>query len=92
MEQVVLVGIVAMLTVGNLPMDRALSGYSSPSVWMVLEGAGRITTSQSLEPVTFSRGQTLLMPAVMDEAKVLLDEDTVWLEITFPQAYKQQLA
>ena len=35
-SQVVLVGIVAMLTVGNLPMDRALSGYSSPSVWMVL--------------------------------------------------------
>ena len=35
-SQVVLVGIVAMLTVGNLPMGRALSGYSSPSVWMVL--------------------------------------------------------
>ena len=35
-SQLVLVGIVAMLTVGNLPMDRALSGYSSPSVWMVL--------------------------------------------------------
>ncbi len=35
-SQVVLVGIVAMLAVGNLPMGRALSGYSSPSVWMVL--------------------------------------------------------
>ena len=35
-SQVVLVGIVAMLTVGNLPMDRALSGYSASSVWMVL--------------------------------------------------------
>ena len=35
-SQVVLVGIVAMVTVGNLPMDRALSGYSSASVWLVL--------------------------------------------------------
>ena len=35
-SQVVLVGIVAMLVVGNLPMDRALSGYSAASVWMVL--------------------------------------------------------
>ena len=35
-SQVVLVGIVAMITVGNLPMDRALSGYAAPSVWMVL--------------------------------------------------------
>ena len=35
-SQVVLVGIVAMLTVGALPMDRALSGYSASSVWMVL--------------------------------------------------------
>ena len=33
---VVLVGIVAMIAVGNLPMDRALSGYSAASVWMVL--------------------------------------------------------
>ena len=35
-SQVVLVGIVGMLILGNLPMDRALSGYSSSSVWMVL--------------------------------------------------------
>ena len=35
-SQVVLVGIVAMVTAGNLPMERALSGYSSASVWMVL--------------------------------------------------------
>jgi DASS family divalent anion:Na+ symporter len=34
-SQVVLVGIVAMLVLGGLPMDRALSGYSSSSVWMV---------------------------------------------------------
>ena len=35
-SQVVLVGITALVVVGGLPMDRALSGYSSASVWMVL--------------------------------------------------------
>ncbi len=35
-SQVVLVGITAMVVAGGLPMDRALSGYSSSSVWMVL--------------------------------------------------------
>ena len=35
-SQVVLVGLVGMLVVGGLPMDQALSGYSVPTVWMVL--------------------------------------------------------
>lgn len=35
-SQVVLVGITAMVVLGGLPMDRALSGYSAPTVWMVL--------------------------------------------------------
>ncbi len=37
-SQVVLVGIVAMLTVGNLPMDRALSGYASSSFLSLFRG------------------------------------------------------
>ena len=35
-SQVVLLGITAMVVLGGLPMDRALSGYSASSVWMVL--------------------------------------------------------
>jgi len=35
-SQVVLVGIAGMIVLGGLPMDRALSGYSAPTVWMVL--------------------------------------------------------
>lgn len=34
--QVVLIGVTAMVIAGGLPMDRALSGYASGSVWMVL--------------------------------------------------------
>jgi len=65
--------------------------YDQPAVWMVLEGAGCITTSDA-DPVTFTRGQTLLMPAAMADPKVQLDDDTAWLEVTFPQALNQQLA
>ena len=35
-SQVVLVGITGLIVLGGLPMDRALSGYSASSVWMVL--------------------------------------------------------
>ena len=35
-SQVVLVGIAGLIVLGGLPMDRALSGYSAPTVWMVL--------------------------------------------------------
>ena len=32
----VIVGVVAMMVLGGLPIDRALDGYSAPTVWMVL--------------------------------------------------------
>ena len=65
--------------------------YDQPAVWMVLEGAGRITTTDA-DPVAFTRGETLLMPAAMAEPRAQFDEDTSWLEVTFPQALNQELA
>ncbi len=35
-SQVVLLGITALILVGRVPMERALSGYATPSVWLVL--------------------------------------------------------
>ena len=35
-SQVVLIGVTTLVVVGGVPMERALSGYGSPSVWMVL--------------------------------------------------------
>ena len=62
-------------------------------IWMVLEGSGRISMGSGIEPVAFSTGGTLLMPAAIgEEAKVVLDQDTVWLEVTFPQAQRTQIA
>jgi mannose-6-phosphate isomerase len=65
--------------------------YDQPAVWMVLEGKGRITPAAgSAAPVVpFARGDTLLIPANMDDAKVVLEADTVWLEVTFPKAMKE---
>lgn len=67
--------------------------YDQPTIWMVLEGSGQISMGSSIEPVVFSAGETMLMPAsISEEAKVVLEEDTVWLEVTFPQAQRTQIA
>ena len=59
--------------------------YDQPVVWMVLEGEGVITPGNDTKPVHFQRGETLLIPAHMDDAKVALQTDAIWLEVTFPQ-------
>ena len=65
--------------------------YNQPAVWIVLEGEGVLETAEA-DPVPFHDGQTLLLPAGMDGAKVQLTADTVWLEVTFPQALAEQIA
>lgn len=66
--------------------------YDQPAIWMVLEGQGVILPGNGAEAVTFERGETLLVPAELKEAKVRLEADTVWLEVTFPQALPEQIA
>jgi mannose-6-phosphate isomerase len=66
--------------------------YDQPAVWMVLEGGGQITPGNGADVVEFQRGQTLLVPANMNDARIKLTEDTVWLEVTFPQAMPETLA
>ncbi len=78
--------------------------YDQPAVWMVLEGAGTLTpdppdahtqpgrANNRFDPVAFERGQTLLIPAGLGQAYVSLKRDTIWLEITFPQAMPYQIA
>jgi hypothetical protein len=65
--------------------------YTEPAVWMVLEGSGRIALSDT-DDVAFTRGQTLLLPAKMNNPVVKLDADTVWLEITFPRMHPMLMA
>ena len=66
--------------------------YDQPAVWMVLEGQGTLTPGNAADPVDVKRGDTILIPADMSDAKVALHQDTVWLEITFPQALVDQIA
>jgi mannose-6-phosphate isomerase len=57
---------------------------AQPVVWMVLEGAGRITC-RSVDETDYAPGNTLLLPAAMTHGEVHVDVDTTLLEITFPQ-------
>lgn len=66
--------------------------YDQPAVWMVLQGQGSLVPRKDAQPVTFAAGDTLLVPAHMDEAVVKLEADTVWLEVTFPQALADTIA
>jgi mannose-6-phosphate isomerase len=65
--------------------------YDQPAVWMIVEGDGQIILADG-SSTPFTKGETLLIPARMDGAKVKLNRDTTWLETTFPQAGGQQLA
>ena len=66
--------------------------YDQPAAWMVLEGRGVLVPGNGAADVNFSKGDTLLIPAHMDQARVKLLADTVWLEVTFPQAMPPRIA
>lgn len=65
-------------------------GDGEPSVWMVLDGEGRITCNGC--DVAFEKGQTLLLPPGMGEARASVSDNTTWLEVTFPQARPTRMA
>jgi mannose-6-phosphate isomerase len=58
--------------------------YEQPVVWIVLEGSGQVSTKAAKEPTSFSRGDTVLLPARMPEPTLSTQSDCVWLEVTFP--------
>ncbi|QQE12331.1 class I mannose-6-phosphate isomerase [Planctomycetota bacterium] len=60
---------------------------SEPVVWMVLEGEGHFKCDASPH-VAFEKGQTLLLPPGMSNCSVEMTAGTTWLEVTFPQAAK----
>jgi len=61
-----------------------------PRVWMVLEGGGRITCGG--ETISFSRGDTLLHPAEMDDPQADFDAATTFLKVTIPSQTAQMIA
>jgi len=65
--------------------------YDQPAIWMVLEGAAQIK-SPHFETVPVAPGQTILIPASLNDAHLHMEQDTIWLEITFPKSQSTRLA
>ena len=60
--------------------------YDQPVVWIMLEGDAEVRVDGMKEPVRFTRGETVLLPAVMKNPVIKTLTDCVWLEVTFPTA------
>ena len=60
--------------------------YDQPVVWMMLEGTAEVRVTGLVDPVRFGKGQTVLLPARMNNPILETHSDCVWLEVTFPPA------
>ena len=58
--------------------------YDQPVVWMMLTGEAEVRVAGLPEPVRFTRGDTVLLPAAMDKPVIKTLADCQWLEVTFP--------
>lgn len=58
-------------------------GSGELMVWVVLEGAGEILYKGG-DPVRFLPGNTVLLPAGLEDARVRTLADCMWLEVTIP--------
>lgn len=60
--------------------------YDQPVVWVMLEGRAEVRVDGVAEATSFTRGDTVLLPAVMKNPVIKTTTDCVWLEVTFPMA------
>ncbi len=58
--------------------------YGELVIWIVLEGRGKISYKSARQPMTFSAGDTVLLPAGLEEGRVKTSDDCLWLEVTVP--------
>ncbi len=58
--------------------------YEEMVIWIVLEGRGSILCEGSVGQVDFAAGDTVVLPAALDQARVLTRNDCMWLEVTIP--------
>jgi hypothetical protein len=50
----------------------------------MLEGTAEVRVDGLREPVRFTRGEVVLLPATMQNPRIKTVTDCVWLETTFP--------
>jgi mannose-6-phosphate isomerase len=58
--------------------------YDQPVVWMMLQGQSQVRVKNLNDPITIARGDTVLLPANMNQPIIKTLKDCVWLEVTFP--------
>jgi len=58
--------------------------FDEPVVWIVLEGRGEIEWQTGVEPIAFKRGDTVLLPAALNQATVRIAQTSQCLEVTVP--------
>jgi mannose-6-phosphate isomerase len=58
--------------------------YDQPVVWVMLHGEAEVRVQGMKEPTRFKAGETVLLPARMNNPVIKTVTDCVWLEVTFP--------
>ena len=81
----------------NIDQVSMNKGYSEeliagqPVIWMILKGSGTISYGET-DDLSYKQGQTILIPAGLEHAHMTADQDTLRLEVMFPQAMPMQMA
>ncbi|HEY1921761.1 MAG TPA: type I phosphomannose isomerase catalytic subunit [Tepidisphaeraceae bacterium] len=52
-----------------------------PIVLMFIDGQGQITSGERWKPADFTRGDTILLPAMLKETIAIANSDSLWLEV-----------
>ncbi len=63
--------------------ERALD-VDQMLIWQLLSGRCRLTTAGLDGPLTIRAGQTVVIPADVDETVLAIETDCVWLQVTVP--------
>ncbi|HZK81317.1 MAG TPA: type I phosphomannose isomerase catalytic subunit [Humisphaera sp.] len=57
---------------------------TEPAIWIMLQGEAHIKVDGVKQAVTFTRGETLLLPVAMKKPVLKTMSECLWLEVTFP--------
>jgi mannose-6-phosphate isomerase len=58
--------------------------YDQPVVWVMLQGEAEVRVKGMREPTPLKPGETVVLPAAMNQPVIKTLTDCVWLEVTFP--------
>lgn len=64
-------------------IDQEIS-HQELVVWIVLEGRGRVVCKSAASPVEFGLGDTVVLPAALEDGRIQTHEDCMWIEVTIP--------